>query len=85
MSWVFLCGQDAPKESNTLNTRGHNVAKNVLQVSPEAVLSKLGAAMSSFPLGGLNKDLIVLAILTFVEIHHLEAFPSLPTSHPMDT
>lgn len=33
----------------------------------------------------LNKDLVVLAILTFVEIHHLEAFPSFPTSHPMDT
>jgi hypothetical protein len=29
----FLCGQVVPKESNTLNTRGHKVAKNSTQVS----------------------------------------------------
>lgn len=50
-----------------------------------AVLSKLGAALSSFSLDGLNKDLVVLAILTFVEIHHLESLPPFPTSHPVDT
>lgn len=40
---VFVCGQDARKESSTLNTRGHKLARNAVQVAPDCVQQARGS------------------------------------------
>lgn len=78
---VFVCGQRCTKGKRLSE---HKRAQSVKECSPGLsldVCSKLGAAMSSFTLGCLNKDPVHLARLTTAEIYHLKPFPSVLTSH----